>query len=52
VGVWSPARRPTEDKRDVTFQPPSDPHLASAFMNIRVADIHAKYKEWSQYLKA
>ncbi|HEY6928959.1 MAG TPA: VOC family protein [Thermoanaerobaculia bacterium] len=37
---------PTEDKPDVTLEAPTDPHRASAFMNIRVADIHARYKEW------
>lgn len=37
---------PTEDKPDVTLVPPSDPEHASSFMNIRVADIQAKYKEW------
>jgi len=37
---------PTEDKPDVTLEPPSDPHRASAFMNIRVADIDAMYKKW------
>ena len=37
---------PTEDKPDVTLVPPSDPEHASSFMNIRVADIEAKYKEW------
>ena len=38
---------PTEDKPHVTLQPPSDPHHASSFMNIRVADIAAVYKQWS-----
>ena len=37
---------PTEDKPNVTLEPPSDPHRASAFMNIRVADIDAMYKKW------
>jgi catechol 2,3-dioxygenase-like lactoylglutathione lyase family enzyme len=37
---------PTEDKPDVTLEPPSDPHHASAFMNIRVADIEAVYRQW------
>src|SRR5260370_29200521 len=35
---------PTEDKPNVTLEPPSDPHHASAFLNIRVADIGATYK--------
>jgi catechol 2,3-dioxygenase-like lactoylglutathione lyase family enzyme len=38
---------PTEDKPTVTLEPPSDPHRASAFLNIRVADIQAVYAQWS-----
>lgn len=38
---------PTADKPTITLEPPSDPHRASAFLNIRVADIQAVYKEWS-----
>lgn len=38
---------PTEDKPNVTLEPPSDPHHASAFLNIRVADIGAMYRQWS-----
>jgi catechol 2,3-dioxygenase-like lactoylglutathione lyase family enzyme len=38
---------PTADKPAVTLEPPSDPDHASAFLNIRVADIGAVYKEWS-----
>ena len=38
---------PTDDKPTVTLVPPSDPDHASSFLNIRVADIHAVYKEWS-----
>jgi len=37
---------PTEDKPSVTLASPSDPEHVSSFMNIRVADIEAKYKEW------
>ena len=37
---------PTEDKPEVTLEPPSDPNLSSAFLNIRVADIQAVYEEW------
>src|SRR5918996_1514012 len=36
---------PTEDKPTVTLEPPSDPHRASAFLNIRVADIQAVYAQ-------
>jgi catechol 2,3-dioxygenase-like lactoylglutathione lyase family enzyme len=38
---------PTEDKPNVTLEAPSDPGHASAFLNIRVADIEAVYKQWS-----
>jgi catechol 2,3-dioxygenase-like lactoylglutathione lyase family enzyme len=38
---------PTEDKPTVTLEVPSDPNRASAFLNIRVADIESVYAEWS-----
>ena len=38
---------PTDDKPTVTLAPPSDPGHASAFLNLRVADIAACYAEWS-----
>lgn len=38
---------PTEDKPTVTLQVPTDPDLVSAFLNIRVADVHAIYKSWT-----
>ena len=38
---------PTDDKPLVTLEPPTDPSRASAFLNIRVADINAAYAEWS-----
>jgi catechol 2,3-dioxygenase-like lactoylglutathione lyase family enzyme len=38
---------PTDDKPMVTLAPPADPARASAFLNIRVADIAAVYAEWS-----
>ena len=38
---------PTDDKPTVTLAPPPDPDRASAFLNIRVADIAAAYAEWS-----
>ncbi len=38
---------PTDDKPTVTLTTPPDPHQASAFLNLRVADIAAVYAEWS-----
>ena len=38
---------PTDDKPAVTLAPPADPSRASAFLNIRVADIAAAYAQWS-----
>ena len=38
---------PTDDKPTVTLAPPTDPDHASAFLNVRVADIAAAYAQWS-----
>jgi len=38
---------PTDDKPAVTLAPPADPNRASAFLNLRVADIRAAYADWS-----
>jgi catechol 2,3-dioxygenase-like lactoylglutathione lyase family enzyme len=38
---------PTDDKPEVLLEAPSDPSRASAFLNIRVADIQRCYEEWS-----
>ncbi len=38
---------PTDDKPDIVLEPPTDPTRASAFLNIRVADIQAVYQDWS-----
>ena len=38
---------PTDDKPTVTLAPPADPDRASAFLNLRVADIDTAYAEWS-----
>jgi lactoylglutathione lyase len=38
---------PTEDKPDVTLAVPDDPRRASAFLNIRVADIAAAHRDWT-----
>ena len=37
---------PTDDKPEVTLGPPTDLNRISSFLNIRVADIKAKYEEW------
>jgi catechol 2,3-dioxygenase-like lactoylglutathione lyase family enzyme len=37
---------PTVDKPEVILEPPPDPHRASSFLNIRVADIQAVYDDW------
>ncbi|MGA2519337.1 MAG: VOC family protein [Acidimicrobiales bacterium] len=39
---------PTDDKPAVTLETPTDPDRVNSFLNIRVADIHAVYAEWSQ----
>ena len=38
---------PTDDKPTVTLTTPPDPDRTSAFLNVRVADIHRNYREWS-----
>jgi catechol 2,3-dioxygenase-like lactoylglutathione lyase family enzyme len=37
---------PTDDKPEVVLEPPQDPNRASAFLNLRVADVHACYQQW------
>jgi catechol 2,3-dioxygenase-like lactoylglutathione lyase family enzyme len=37
---------PTDDKPTITLDVPRDPNSASAFLNIRVADIQAVYEDW------
>jgi catechol 2,3-dioxygenase-like lactoylglutathione lyase family enzyme len=39
---------PTDDKPDVTLEPPSRLDRVSSFLNIRVADIGAAYERWSK----
>ncbi|MEU9609723.1 VOC family protein [Streptomyces sp. NPDC048057] len=38
---------PTPDKPDVTLRPPADPRTVTAFLNLRVADVHACYEQWT-----
>lgn len=39
---------PTPDKPEVYLSPPEDLNQFNSFLNIRVADIQAKYKEWKE----
>jgi lactoylglutathione lyase len=38
---------PTDDKPGVTLTTPQERNETSAFLNVRVADIHKAYAEWS-----
>ena len=38
---------PTDDKPEVTLGTPQAPNETSGFLNVRVADIHKAYEEWS-----
>ncbi len=44
--IMNPGGGPTPDKPDITLHPPTDPTSTSSFLNIRVADIAACYREW------
>ncbi len=37
---------PTDDKPEVVLETPSDLNRVSSFLNIRVADIQAAYRDW------
>jgi predicted enzyme related to lactoylglutathione lyase len=37
---------PTADKPDVTLEPPQNSTHVNSFLNLRVADIQARYAEW------
>ncbi len=37
---------PTPDKPEVILETPPNPSRVSSFLNLRVADIEASYKEW------
>jgi catechol 2,3-dioxygenase-like lactoylglutathione lyase family enzyme len=39
---------PTDDKPTVTLEAPAHPDRVSAFLNIRVADIHAVHRQWTE----
>ncbi len=38
---------PTPDKPTVTLSPPADVNRVSSFLNLRVADAHACYEQWT-----
>jgi catechol 2,3-dioxygenase-like lactoylglutathione lyase family enzyme len=38
--------RPTTDKPTVLLETPTDPNTVNSFLNLRVADIWACYREW------
>ncbi len=37
---------PTPDKPDVTLEPPQELTRVNSFLNLRVADVQARYTEW------
>ncbi len=43
--IMNPGGGPTDDKPEVTLQPPTDPGTASSFLNVRVADIETFYRD-------
>ncbi|MFF8959758.1 VOC family protein [Streptomyces sp. NPDC014894] len=46
--IMNPGGGPTPDKPGVTLRPPDDPGTATSFLNIRVADIEACHRLWSE----
>lgn len=44
--IMNPGGGPTPDKPGVELRPPQRTETVSAFLNIRVADIHECYREW------
>jgi catechol 2,3-dioxygenase-like lactoylglutathione lyase family enzyme len=38
---------PTPDKPTVTLAPPAEPDVVDSFLNLRVANIDAVYREWT-----
>jgi predicted enzyme related to lactoylglutathione lyase len=46
--IVNPGGGPTPDKPTVTLSVPPNPDAVSSFMNIRVADIQACYKQWKE----
>ncbi|MFI1018704.1 VOC family protein [Streptomyces sp. NPDC020965] len=46
--IMNPGGGPTPDKPGITLRPPTDPATATSFLNIRVADIDACHRLWSE----
>ena len=44
--ILNSGRGPTHDKPEVLLETPSDLNRVSSFLNLRVADIWACYKQW------
>ena len=44
--IMNPRGGPTPDKPDISAVDSEPGNTASAFMNLRVADIHACYEQW------
>jgi catechol 2,3-dioxygenase-like lactoylglutathione lyase family enzyme len=45
--IMNPGGPPTPDKPEVTLIPNARPNQVSSFLNLRVADIQACYRDWS-----
>ncbi|RAJ65381.1 catechol 2,3-dioxygenase-like lactoylglutathione lyase family enzyme [Streptomyces sp. Amel2xB2] len=45
--IMNPGGGPTPDKPGIELRPPEAPDTAAGFLNIRVADIQACYRDWS-----
>lgn len=45
--IMNPGGGPTPDKPGVTLRPPDSSATVSSFLNLRVADIHAAYGDWT-----
>ena len=45
--IMNPGGPPTPDKPEVTLIPNERSNQVSSFLNLRVADVHACYRDWS-----
>lgn len=46
--IMNPGGAPTPDKPEIKLVPFEPGDQVSSFLNLRVADIHASYDEWSE----